>query len=178
MAKRVSPEEKAWNPVEDRLAQETLKPSLAVETTSNHDTTPAHHAPALVANRVAKISDHKEPVQVEPKAEEGPPKKAEAEEVEKLTREKRMLLTESEEDMLERLVKDMGKQLKTPLKLSHVLRATTVLLMHSREELLRQSEKMGGMKRPSNTDPAALATFEHNLSRLIDRAIRGSRVFE
>lgn len=177
MAKRVSPEEKTWNPVEDRLAQETLKPSLVVEMTSNHDATPAH-PPAPIANRVVKISDHNEPAQVGPMADEVPSKRSEAEPVEKLTREKRMLLTESEEDMLERLVKDMGKQLKTPLKLSHVLRATTVLLLHSREELLKQSEKMGGMKRPANTDSAGLATFEDNLSRLIDRAIRGSRVFE
>ena len=53
-----------------------------------------------------------------------------------------------------------------------------MLLMHSRDELLKQSEKMGGMKRPPNNDPAALATFEHNLARLIDRAIRGTRVYE
>lgn len=176
MAKRVSPEEKTWNPVEDRLAQETLRPTLAVETAPAPAAAPS---PAPAPNRVVKISDHREPAhQVEQKAEELAPKKAEAEPVEKLSREKRMLLTESEEDMLERLVKDMGKQLKTPLKLSHILRATTVLLMHSRDELLKQSEKMGGMKRPPNNDPVALATFEHNLARLIDRAIRGSRVFE
>ena len=169
MAKRVSPEEKTWNPVEDRLAQETLRPTLAIETAPGQ-------APA--ANRVVKIADHREPAQVEKKAQEQVPKKEEAEPVEKLSREKRMLLTESEEDLLERLVKDMGKQLKTPLKLSHILRATTVLLMHSRDELLKQSEKMGGMKRPPNNDPVALATFEHNLAQLIDRAIRGTRVFE
>jgi hypothetical protein len=177
MAKRVSPEEKTWNPVEDRLAQETLKPSLVVEPTSNHDATSVG-PPAPVAHRVVAISDHKDPAQVEPKNVDSASKKTETEPVEKLSREKRMLLTESEEDMIERLVKDMGKQLKTPLKLSHVLRATTVLLLHSREELLKQSEKMGGMKRPANTDSAGLATFEHNLSRLIDRAIRGTRVFE
>jgi hypothetical protein len=175
MAKRVSPEEKTWNPVEDRLAQETLRPSLAIETAPAPAQAPS---PALAANRVVKISDHREPAQVEQRAEVQAPKKDEAEPVEKLSREKRMLLTESEEDMLERLVKDMGKQLKTPLKLSHILRATTVLLMHSRDELLKQSEKMGGMKRPPNNDPVALATFEHNLARLIDRAIRGTRVFE
>ena len=89
-----------------------------------------------------------------------------------------MLLTESEEDTLERLVKDMGKRLGTPLKLSHVLRATISLLMHSQDELLKQSEKMGRLKRPPNNDPVALATFEHNLARILDRAIRGSRVMD
>lgn len=177
MAKRVSPEEKTWNPVEDRLAQETLNPSFPVETVPVQNPAAAL-SPAPAANRVVKISDHREPAQDEQKTEEQAPKTAPAEPIEKLSREKRMLLTESEEDMLEQLVKDMGKQLKTPLKLSHILRATTVLLVHSRDELLKQSEKMGGMKRPPNNDPAGLATFEHNLARLIDRAIRGSRVFE
>lgn len=177
MAKRVSPEEKTWNPVEDRLAQETLRPTLSIETATG--LTPAEApSPAPAANRVVKIADHREPAQVERKAQEQAPKKEEAEPAEKLTREKRMLLTESEEDMLEQLVKDMGKQLKTPLKLSHILRATTVLLMHSRDELLKQSEKAGGMKRPPNHDAAGLATFEHNLAQLIDRAIRGTRIFE
>ena len=59
MAKRVSPEEKTWNPVEDRLAQETLMPSLAVETApAQGPTVPPSPAPA--ANRVVKISDHRE----------------------------------------------------------------------------------------------------------------------
>lgn len=177
MAKRVSPEEKSFNPVADRLALETLRPSLAVETSpaaANLDASP----PAPAPNRVVKISDHRDPVQEQPKAADKAPKTGEAETPEKLSREKRMLLTESEEDILERLVKDMGKQLKTPLKLSHILRATTLLLVHSRDELMKQSEKMGGMKRPPNNDPAGLATFEHNLARLIDRAIRGTRVFE
>jgi hypothetical protein len=177
MAKRVSPEEKTWNPVEDRLAQETLRPTLADEP-ATVQAPAAAPSPALAANRVVKIADHREPAQAEPKPDDPAPKKAAAETPEKLSREKRMLLTESEEDILEWLVKDMGKKLKTPLKLSHLLRATTLLLVHSRDELLKQSEKMGGMKRPPNNDPAALATFEHNLARLIDRAIRGTRVFE
>jgi hypothetical protein len=176
MAKRVSPEEKPWNPVEDRLAQETLRPTMAAEAVA---VVPQNGAPspAPAQNRVVKIADHREPPAAA-KRPEGPAKKAEAEEVEKLSREKRVLVTESEEDMLERLVKDMAKKLKTPLKLSHLLRATTILLMHSRDELIRQSEKMGGMKRPPNNDPVALATFEHNLARLVDRSIRGTRVFE
>ena len=177
MAKRVSPEEKVWNPVESRLAQETLSPSVAVQPALPSGSNPPH-SPAPAEDRVVKLADHRDPA-ADPKKPAGlPTKKPEGEEVQKLSREKRVLLTESEEDTLEQLVKDMGKKLKTPLKLSHMLRATTVLLMHSHEELIKQSEKMGGMKRPPNNDPVALANFEHNIARLIDRAIRGSRVFE
>jgi hypothetical protein len=44
--------------------------------------------------------------------------------------------------------------------------------------MVRQGEKAGPLKRPPNGDPAALAAFEHDLMRIIDRAIRGTRVFE
>lgn len=176
MAKRVSPEEKPWNPVEERLAKETLRPSFASDATTEQAAA-ATLPPAPSTARVVKIADH----QVAPTVsvtEESEPKKDEVEPVEKLSREKRVLLTESEEDALEQLVKDMSRRLRTPIKLSHLLRATSLLLNHSRDELLKQSEKMAGMKRPSNKDAVALAAFEHNLARLVDRAIRGSRLVD
>jgi hypothetical protein len=170
MAKRVPPGEKVWNPVEDKLAQEALQPEAVM---------PAQAAaPAPSTLRVVTNNGHREPSPTEPKSEAKGGEKEETKEAEKLCREKRVLLTESEEDTLERLVKDMGRRLGTPLKLSHVLRATTSLLLHSQEELLKQSEKVGRLKRPANNDPAGLATFEHNLARILDRAIRGSRVMD
>ncbi len=167
MAKRVSPEEKPWNPVEAQLAHDVLRPAAPA-------TVRIAEPPAPPASRVVSIDAHRETPPVEPKADDN----GEAKELEKLSREKRVLLTESEEDTLEQLVKDMGKRLSTPLKLSHVLRAATSLLLHSQDELLKQSEKMGRLKRPANNDPVALATFEHNLARILDRAIRGSRVLD
>jgi hypothetical protein len=167
MAKRVSPEEKPWNPVEAQLAHDVLRPKAP--TNINIADPPAPSSP-----RVVSIDAHRE--QAKPELEGEP--KEEAKEAEKLCREKRVLLTESEEDTLETLVKSMGKKLGTPVKLSHVLRATISLLMHSQDELIKQSEKMGRLKRPPNNDPVALATFEHNLARILDRSIRGSRIME
>ena len=102
----------------------------------------------------------------------------EREESKKLSQVRRFLLTEDENATLDQLATDMGRRLGTPLTLSHLLRATATLLMHSREELLKQSEKMGPLKRPSNNDPAAFVSFEHNITRLVDRAIRNSKVLE
>src|SRR5262245_54964957 len=163
MAKRTAPGEKQWNPVEAQLAHDVLSPAAV----NGRSTEPPAPSPSP---RIVSLEAHREQPTAKPKGE---PK-----EVEVLSREKRFLLTESEEDTLERLVKDIGKRLGTPVKLSHVMRATVSLLMHSQEELLKQSERMGRLKRPPNNDPAALATFEHNLARILDRAIRGSRIMD
>src|SRR3954451_19870388 len=171
MAKRVPPGEKVWNPVEDKLVQETFQPEAAM-------TAQAAPAPAASPLRVVTTNGHRDPSPALAKPEAKGDEKDQAQEAKRLRREKRVLLTESEEDVLERLVKDMGRRLGTPLQLSHVLRATISLLMHSQEELLKQSEKVGRLKRPPNHDRAGLATFEHNLARILDRAIRGSRVMD
>lgn len=168
MAKRVSPDEKPFNPVEAALTRSVLRPEEEVSPIQDHSPAPSP--------RVVSIEAHRNAAQ--PSVEPTPEANGEEQTQERFTREKRYLLTESEEDVLERLVKDMGKKLGTPLKLSHVIRATTSLLIHSRDELLKQSERMGKLKRPPNNDPAALATFEHNLARILDRAIRGSRILD
>ena len=167
MAKRVSPEEKGWNPVEASLVGDVFNPQEQV-------TSQTADSPAPSNSRVVSIDAHRD----QPNATQRDGPKQEPKEVEKLSREKRVLLTESEEDTLERLVKDISKKLGTSVKLSHVLRATVSLLMHSQDELLKQSQKMGRLKRPPNNDPAALAVFEHNLARIVDRAIRGSRIMD
>jgi len=177
MAKRVSPEEKPYSPLEERYIRETLRPMLPPEgTTEQAEEVPPTPAPSSA--RVVNFPDHQAVASATLPSEQAEPKKEAAKPAETEKREKRVLLTMDEEEVLEQLVTDMGKRLKTSLTLSHVLRATTILLNHSRDELLNQCGKMAGMKRPSNKDAVALATFEHNLARLIDRAIRGSRLLE
>jgi hypothetical protein len=94
--------------------------------------------------------------------------------VEKLTHEKRVLLTPTEEWEWERLVRDIAAELRTPLKSSHVLRAAVILLRHAGEELVKQSRRVGPLKRPPNNDPIALAGFEHYLAEVIDSALRNA----
>lgn len=168
MAKRVSPDEKPFNPVQEALTRSVLMPQVQVSPDSSPPPAPSPRVVSIEAHRNATPQSDESDGEEEDKKPER----------ERFTREKRYLLTESEEDVLEQLVKDMGKELGTPLKLSHVIRAATSLLIHSREELLKQSVRMGKLKRPPNNDPAGLATFEHNLARILDRAIRGSRILD
>lgn len=39
------------------------------------------------------------------------------------------------------------------------------------DELIKQSRRVGPIKRPPNGDPTALAAFEHYLSQLIETAV-------
>ena len=84
--------------------------------------------------------------------------------VERLSREKRVLLTRSEEVRLERLVIAMAEKLQTSVKLSHLMRATLTLLQHAESELLRQCELAQAMKRPDNNSPEELLAFEGALA--------------
>lgn len=104
--------------------------------------------------------------------------KIEVPEIERLTREKRVLMSPSEDRDIERLVTDMGEALGTTLKTSHMLRAIIAVVQHSREELVRQSKKRSAMRRPANSDPAALASFEHGLAQLIQVAIKNTKALE
>jgi hypothetical protein len=92
--------------------------------------------------------------------------------VEKLTREKRVLLTFSEEREIERLVARIAEELGTPVKLSHLLRAYMTLLLHAENELVKRAHQVGPLHRPSNGDPLALIRFEQRLAQTLSAAFR------
>jgi hypothetical protein len=92
--------------------------------------------------------------------------------IEKLTREKRVLLTFSEEREIERLVARVAEGLATPVKLSHFLRAYMTLLLHAENELTKRARQAVPLHRPPNGDPVALAQFEHRLAQILSAAFR------
>ena len=97
--------------------------------------------------------------------------------VERLSREKRVLLTRSEEVRLERLVIAMAEKLQTSVKLSHLMRATLTLLQHAESELLRQCELAQAMKRPDNSSPVELLAFEGAIAEVVHRALHAAPPF-
>lgn len=176
MAKRVPPDEKPYRPVDDALVRSVLNPEIPEEAEE-----PAEAGAATATAQVVSFPTR----QVEPKRQEAPApkgrepaksrKEENAPEPEKLTREKRFLLTPTEDRELERLVADMASELGTPLKPSHVIRAMVTVLRHADEELIKQSRRVGPLKRPPNGDATALAAFEHYLAQLIESGIRNSK---
>jgi predicted RNase H-like nuclease len=94
--------------------------------------------------------------------------------MERLVREKRVMLSAKEEERIEDLVRSLARELRTPLKLSHLLRAALALIVRSREELLAQGRERQ-VERPPNGDTAGIAAFERSLGILIDSALRLTR---
>lgn len=97
--------------------------------------------------------------------------------IERLSREKRVLLTRSEEVRLERLVIAMAEKLQTSVKLSHLMRAVLTLLQYAENELLRQCELAQAMKRPDNNSPGELLAFEGAIAEILHRALHAAPPF-
>lgn len=93
----------------------------------------------------------------------------------RLSREKRFLLSPDEEDRIEDLVRNLARELQTPLKLSHLVRAAVALIARSQSELVGAARANGHVTRPSNGDTSGLSRFEAEVAKLLDRAMRLAR---
>jgi hypothetical protein len=98
----------------------------------------------------------------------------ERESLEPLSREKRVLLTPSEERDLNTFLLELGAALGTQVQLSHLLRSAIELLKHARGEILEEARQTPGLHRPANVYRMAMATFERRLARLLLAALRGA----
>jgi len=92
--------------------------------------------------------------------------------VEKLTKYNKFLTTPSEKLELERLAARMSGALGVSVKSSQVIRACLIQLLHSESEIIRVAERMERPKRPSNSEPVALAEFDHILAAMLSQAFR------
>lgn len=172
MAKRVPPDEKPYRPVDDALVRSVLNPKpLPAE---GEQPEPSESTPPQ-ATRPEAASDTPKVLTLPRRRTEPEEERERKPEPERFTREKRFLLTPSEDKELERLVADVADHLGTAIKPSHMIRAMTTLLCHVGDELIKQSRRVGPIKRPPNGDTAALAAFEHYLSQLIETAVRNSK---
>ena len=91
---------------------------------------------------------------------------------EKLDQERRLLLTRSESQAVDRLVNSLAARLNTQVKASHVLRAMVTLLLNSEGEVDRRAGDVGSMTRPPNGDLKGLQKFEADIANIIGAGIR------
>ena len=91
--------------------------------------------------------------------------------VEPLSREKRVLLTPSEERDLNAFLLELGAALGTQVQLSHLLRVTIELLKHARGEILDEARKTPGLHRPANSVYQSLGRIRRTLLECINRRL-------
>lgn len=94
---------------------------------------------------------------------------------ERMNREKRVLLTASEERAIERVIANLGAELGTSLKLSHVLRSCIRLVINAEHELIDRARSTGRTIRPPNGDQAAIEAFESVIASVLHAGLRTSR---
>lgn len=91
---------------------------------------------------------------------------------EKLDQERRLLLTRSESQAVDRLINSLATRLNTQVKASHVLRALVTLLLHSEGSLDSRAGEIGSLTRPPNGDLKGLQKFEADIANIIGAGIR------
>ena len=91
---------------------------------------------------------------------------------EKLDQERRLLLTRSESQAVDRLVSSLATRLNTQVKASHVLRAMVTLLLNSEGDVDKRAGETGSMTRPPNGDLKGLQKFEADIANIIGAGIR------
>lgn len=169
MGKRVPQDERPYRPVEEALVRAVLTHQGGEEVAEANDTDgPQRINRQFVATPVDSSSEREVFSGVPRDRQEI----AQAPLVEKLTREKRVLLTFSEEREIERLVARIAEELGTPVKLSHMLRAYMTLLLHAENEIVKRAHQVGPLHRPSNGDALALVRFEQRLAQILSAAFR------
>lgn len=90
----------------------------------------------------------------------------------RLTREKRVLISRSEEVALSILVQRLSSNGAVSLTLSHVLRACIALVLQCETELVVRVRSSTQLTRPRNGDQDTLTAFERSLAREVAAAIR------
>jgi hypothetical protein len=91
---------------------------------------------------------------------------------EKFDQEKRILFTRSETQAVDRLVTSLAAKLNSQVKVSHVMRALTSLLLHAEGEIDKRAGELGVLVRPPNGDALALQRFEKEIARIIAAGLR------
>jgi len=179
MAKRVPKDDKPYRPLEESLVRSVLagqsaggaQTAVAIAEPPPPESS-AKPQPETADRRPTPRVVRPEP---EPELERRPtPRPATVAEAlpEKRDREKRMLLTRAEERDVERLVDRLANELGTSVKLSHVLRAYMMMLLHAEDEVLERARKSPGLIRPGNGNAPELAEFEKGLAQVLIGAFR------
>lgn len=92
--------------------------------------------------------------------------------VTRLDQEKRILFTRAETQAIDRLINNLSARLNAQIKVSHIMRALTALLLNAENQVHQRAGERGPLTRPPNGDFSALQRFEREIANLLAEAIR------
>ena len=173
MAKRAPVNEKPYNPVEEALVRAVWLGENAADTSgaAGEETRRQEEGASLPVPAIEETTGAPNIVAL-PRSDKAHQAQTHAFARGKQAREKRVLLTHTEERQIELLIHRLALELETPVKLSHVLRACVALLQHAEHEIVALARREAPLTRPPNGSHTALVEFEHRLAQLLLEALR------
>jgi hypothetical protein len=185
MAKRREPGQKEYNPLDDARGRLPIDDELIRAVISDPPPAPTTHhderphftivpgAPAPAPYPEEVRHNPIPPAHAEPHASlrEEPPA-GQGSILEKLTAYNKFLTTHTEKFELDRFAARVSGALGASVKPSQLLRACLVLMLGAESEVIHRAEKQPRVKRPSNTEAAALVEFDQTLAEILSQAFR------
>ena len=156
MAKRVPPDEQPFRPVSESIVRSVL----------------SHQRESHQKETDDKIETAENNQSIGEKEANNRPERVEEKPLEKRNREKRFLLSLSEERRLETLAISLSAELGTSVKSSHIIRACLSMLLDREDKIREGAEKSRGLSRPANGDLKAINEFENAIGKLLKKALR------
>lgn len=169
MAKRAAPDEKPYRPL--------LDTDLVSAALAGFATPAPPHASKVVDLPKPEQQRRFERTSTPPERQQVPSSPVETRAqatlpvAEKFDQERRVLLTRSESQALDRLVNSLATRLNAQVKASHILRSLVTLLLNAEPDLHRRTGEAGVLVRPANGDAQALQRFEREIARIIGAAL-------
>ena len=111
---------------------------------------------------------------ISPSSSSGPPadSRSSLPQLRRLDQEKRILYTREESQAFDRLVNNLAVRLSCQIKVSHVIRALTGVLLRAEREIDRRAGERGMLVRPPNGDHFGLQAFEFAIADILIQGIR------
>lgn len=184
MARRRTPGQREYNPLDDARGRLVIDPDLVRAVIDQRDDPPP--APAAVsgaAPAVEQVQALPEPVPVPVAATAaaplasapGPTVAPKGLVIERLTKYNKFLTTPSEKLELDRLAARISGALGVSVRPSHLIRACLIHLLHAESEIIEQAQNTHPLRRPSNTEAIALAEFDQLIAEILYHSFRAAK---
>lgn len=157
MARRSPVDEKPFRPLDVSILNSVVKHVPAA-----HDSAPSTPTPIIRPEPTTNVRREPE-IRIVPNA---------APMLARLDQEKRILFTRTETQAIDRLINNLSVRLNAQIKVSHIIRALTALLLNAETQVHQRASERGPLTRPPNGDFAALQRFEREIASLLADAIR------
>lgn len=183
MARRRTPGQREYNPLDDARGRLVIDPDLVravIDQRDEPEPVPAAASGAGAAAAQAPVAPPPAAVPIAVAVPVAPPAPANPVSpkglvIERLTKYNKFLTTPSEKLELDRLAARISGALGVSVRPSHLIRACLIHLLHAESEIIEQAQNTHPLRRPSNTEAIALAEFDQLIAEILYHSFRAAK---